>query len=48
MTEAAVDELGPVDHLVVDFPEGESSFTGEMAKMRSPDRLAGVCEAGGA
>lgn len=27
-----LDELGPVDYLVVEFPAGASSFTGEMAK----------------
>ena len=27
----AVDELGPVDYLVVEFPAGHSKFTGEMA-----------------
>lgn len=26
-----VDELGPVDYLVVEFPEGTQNFTGEMA-----------------
>lgn len=31
MTEADIDELGPVDYLVVEFPAGESNFTGEMA-----------------
>jgi hypothetical protein len=28
----ALDGLGPVDYVVVEFPAGESSFTGEMAK----------------
>jgi Family of unknown function (DUF6325) len=32
MTEASLDQLGPVDYLVVEFPAGASSFTGEMAK----------------
>jgi hypothetical protein len=27
----AIDELGPVDYLVVEFPPGHSRFTGEMA-----------------
>lgn len=27
-----LDELGPVDYLVVEFPAGASSFTGEMAR----------------
>ena len=30
--EVALDELGPVDYLVVEFPAGASNFTGEMAK----------------
>src|ERR1700712_1843973 len=32
MTEPSFDELGPVDYVVVEFPAGASSFTGEMAK----------------
>src|SRR6476620_11636069 len=32
MTERSLDELGPVDYLVVEFPAGASNFTGEMAK----------------
>ena len=31
MTEVSVDELGPVDYLMVEFRAGASSFTGEMA-----------------
>jgi hypothetical protein len=31
MTES-LDELGPVDYVVVEFPAGASNFTGEMAK----------------
>jgi hypothetical protein len=31
MTEISLDELGPVDYLVVEFPAGASNFTGEMA-----------------
>jgi hypothetical protein len=31
MTETALDELGPVDFVIVEFPAGRSSFTGEMA-----------------
>ena len=30
-TYAELDEMGPVDYLVVEFPRGQSSFTGEMA-----------------
>jgi hypothetical protein len=29
---ATLDQLGPVDYLVVEFPAGHRSFTGEMAK----------------
>jgi hypothetical protein len=29
--DAALDQLGPVDYVVVEFPAGASSFTGEMA-----------------
>ncbi|MFL6131354.1 MAG: DUF6325 family protein [Nocardioidaceae bacterium] len=31
MTETSLDELGPVDFVIVEFPAGESNFTGEMA-----------------
>ena len=31
MTERSLDELGPVDYLVVQFPAGAQSFTGEGA-----------------
>src|SRR3982751_491918 len=31
-TDRSLDELGPVDYLVVEFPAGASNFTGEMAK----------------
>ena len=31
MTDTSLDELGPVDYVVVEFPDGASSFTGEMA-----------------
>ena len=31
MTEVSLDELGPVDYIVVEFPAGASNFTGEMA-----------------
>jgi Family of unknown function (DUF6325) len=29
---ASLDQLGPVDYIVVEFPAGASNFTGEMAK----------------
>jgi hypothetical protein len=32
LPDTALDELGPVDYVVVEFPAGESSFNGEMAK----------------
>src|SRR5580765_2905354 len=31
MAETSLDELGPVDYLVVEFPAGAANFTGEMA-----------------
>jgi len=31
MTERTLDELGPVDYLVVEFPAGQQNFTGEAA-----------------
>ena len=31
-TETSLDELGPVDYIVVEFPAGASNFTGEMAE----------------
>jgi hypothetical protein len=31
MTDTSLDELGPVDYVVVEFPVGASNFTGEMA-----------------
>jgi hypothetical protein len=32
VTETSLDELGPVDYIVVEFPAGASNFTGDMAK----------------
>lgn len=32
MTQTSLDALGPVDYLVVEFPAGQSNFTGEMAE----------------
>ena len=31
MSERSIDELGPVDYLIVEFPEGQQNFTGEGA-----------------
>jgi Family of unknown function (DUF6325) len=36
-----IDELGPVDYIVVEFPAGKSTFTGEMA-----DELVALQESG--
>jgi len=41
MSDDMLDELGPVDYLVVEFPPGASHFTGEMAQ-----ELASLVEAG--
>ena len=32
MADAALDEFGPIDYIVVEFPAGQSNFNGEMAK----------------
>ena len=32
MTETTINDLGPVDYIVVEFPAGASNFTGEMAE----------------
>ena len=32
MLDESLDQLGPVDYLIVEFPAGASNFTGEMAK----------------
>jgi hypothetical protein len=32
MTETSLDELGPVDFVIVEFPAATSNFTGEMVK----------------
>jgi hypothetical protein len=31
-TEESLDELGPVDYVIVEFPAGAANFTGEMAR----------------
>ena len=41
MTETSLDALGPVDFLIVEFPKGQSRFTGEMA-----DELVRLADAG--
>ena len=40
-SETPLDQLGPVDYLVVEFPAGASNFTGEMAR-----ELVALVEAG--
>lgn len=32
MTEESLDELGPVDYVIVEFPAGAANFTGEMSR----------------
>jgi len=32
VTNTPLDELGPVDYVIIEFPAGASNFTGEMAK----------------
>jgi hypothetical protein len=41
MTDASMDEFGPVDYLVIEFPAGQATFNGEMAA-----ELAALTEAG--
>ena len=41
MTNTPFDELGPVDYLIVEFPEGHQNFTGEIV-----DELLKLVEAG--
>jgi len=41
MTDDPLDELGPVDFIIVEFPAGEKNFTGEAA-----DELLALAEAG--
>ncbi|MEJ1156079.1 MULTISPECIES: DUF6325 family protein [Microbacterium] len=41
MTASELDQYGPVDYLIIEFPEGSSSFNGEMA-----DELVKLVEAG--
>ena len=30
MSNTPLDELGPVDYLIIEFPEGHQNFTGEV------------------
>jgi hypothetical protein len=41
MNDVAMDELGPIDYLVVEFPAGKAAFTGEMG-----DKLRSLVEGG--
>ena len=41
MSATEIDELGPVDYIVVEFPAGKSNFSGEMAA-----ELASLAESG--
>jgi Family of unknown function (DUF6325) len=42
MSDAEMDELGPVDYLVVEFPAGRANFSGEMAAELSSLVAAGT------
>jgi hypothetical protein len=42
MTESALDELGPVDYLVIEFPPDRAAFTGEMAAELARLQEAGI------
>jgi len=41
MNDTSVEELGPIDYLVVEFPAGKAAFTGEMG-----DKLRALVEGG--
>ena len=41
MTNTSLDELGPIDFVIVEFPKGQANFTGEMV-----DELVKLVEAG--
>ena len=41
MSNSPLDELGPVDYVIVEFPAGAANFTGEMA-----DELISLVDAG--
>ena len=41
MTDTSLDDLGPVDYVIVEFPEGRANFTGEMV-----EELVRLVEAG--
>ncbi len=42
MTDASMDEFGPVDYLVIEFPVGQATFNGEMAAELTALTEAGV------
>jgi hypothetical protein len=42
MTQPALDELGPVDYLVVEFPPDRAAFNGEMAAELARLQQAGI------
>ena len=42
MSDNDLDEMGPVDYLVVEFPAGQASFNGEMAAELSVLNEAGI------
>ncbi len=42
MSESELDEMGPVDYLVVEFPAGQANFSGEMAAELAVLNEAGI------
>jgi hypothetical protein len=42
MSDTDLDEMGPVDYLVVEFPAGQANFTGEMAAELAVLNEAGI------
>jgi len=42
MSESELDEMGPVDYLVVEFPAGQANFRGEMAAELAVLNEAGI------
>ncbi|PRZ14223.1 hypothetical protein [Nesterenkonia sandarakina] len=45
MTQTSLDRLGPVDFLIVEFPEGESVFTGELAELLAAEDMENLTAA---
>ena len=43
MNDEVMDELGPIDYLVVEFPAGKADFSGAMAEKLKALVEAGTC-----